>query len=319
MAFYWVVSLSVVFLNKYIFRYALFSPAAPLLTRTLSSSENKFPYPLFVTWYQIFVALVLLVVCGWLGQFWRPLSMIPPMTLTRHTSSQIMPLTLLYVGMLGTNNLCLQYVEVSFYQVARSLSIVFNIIFTYTVLGQKTSSPAIMSCVIIFIGFVLGSYGEMNFSWEGVVYGVAASCFVALYGIFVKKKLAVVQDNEWVLLQYNTALATVVLLPIVYASGEFAFLSDPEVAHLLTNWSFWLVMTITAITGFLINIAIFLQIKVTTSLTNTISGTAKACVQSLLGWLVFRNVITPLNLTGILLSLAGSALYSWVRFREMRR
>ena len=47
-AFYWAVSLSVVFLNKFI----------------LSYSEYKFPYPLFVTWFQLVVALVLLVGLG---------------------------------------------------------------------------------------------------------------------------------------------------------------------------------------------------------------------------------------------------------------
>lgn len=51
-AFYWAVSLSVVFLNKYI----------------LSVSEYKFPFPLFVTWYQLVVALAILIVWGTLGQ-----------------------------------------------------------------------------------------------------------------------------------------------------------------------------------------------------------------------------------------------------------
>ena len=51
-AFYWMVSLSVVFLNKWI----------------LSSSEYKFPYPLIVTLYQLVVALGLLVGCGHFGQ-----------------------------------------------------------------------------------------------------------------------------------------------------------------------------------------------------------------------------------------------------------
>lgn len=50
-AFYWISSLAVVFLNKFI----------------LSSSEYKFPYPLFVTWFQLLVALVLLVTLGSLG------------------------------------------------------------------------------------------------------------------------------------------------------------------------------------------------------------------------------------------------------------
>ena len=48
--FYFAISLSVVFLNKIIM------------------SGSDFPYPLFVTWYQLVVALVLLVVWAHLGK-----------------------------------------------------------------------------------------------------------------------------------------------------------------------------------------------------------------------------------------------------------
>lgn len=51
-AFYFMISLAVVFLNKLI----------------LSSSEYKFPYPLFVTWFQLLVALGLLIAWAYLGQ-----------------------------------------------------------------------------------------------------------------------------------------------------------------------------------------------------------------------------------------------------------
>jgi GDP-fucose transporter C1 len=128
--------------------------------------------------------------------------------------------------------------------------------------------------VIVLAGFFVGAYGEINFSWEGIFYGVGSSCFVALYGIYVKKKLVIVDNNEWRLLHYNTFLATIVLFPLVWLSGEFSFLEAPEI-HFLWEPYFWTIMTITAVAGFLINIAIFLQIKVTTPLTNTISGTAK--------------------------------------------
>ncbi|CAG8747828.1 12495_t:CDS:1, partial [Racocetra fulgida] len=46
------------------------------------------------------------------------------------------------------------------------------------------------------MGFVVGSYYEINFSWEGIIYGVASSAFVALYGIYVKKTLGVVENNQ---------------------------------------------------------------------------------------------------------------------------
>lgn len=168
--------------------------------------------------------------------------------------------------------------------------------------------------MIVFMGFVIGSIGEMNFSFLGLFYGVGSSLFVALYGIYVKKTLVYVDNNQWRLLHYNTAIAIAMMLPLILVSGEIGQVW--ESVYFLGDFSFWLIMTLTGITGFLINIAVFLQIKYTTPLTNTISGTAKACVQTILAWLIWQNVITAMNGFGIFLSLFGSALYSYVRYKE---
>lgn len=50
--FYFTISLSVVFLNKFI----------------LSSAKYEFPYPLFIAWFQLMVALVLLFALSELGK-----------------------------------------------------------------------------------------------------------------------------------------------------------------------------------------------------------------------------------------------------------
>ncbi|CAG8611228.1 2350_t:CDS:2 [Ambispora leptoticha] len=277
-AFYWFISISVVFLNKYI----------------LSSSEYKFPYPLFVTWFQMVVALG----PSWMNNTlytlsrYKLFSLIPPYEFDLSIARKVAPLTLTYVMMLAFNNLCLQYVEVTFYQVARSLSIIFNIIFTYTLLGAKTTIPALFACIIVFFGFAIGSYGEINFSWQGIIYGVTSSAFVALYGIYVKKTLMVLEKNEWRLLHYNTTLSIILLLPMVLFSGE------PEKiymdAYFIDETGFWMLMIFTGITGFVINIAMFLQIKFTTPLTNTISGTAKSCFQTALAAWYFQNPISAM-------------------------
>jgi len=194
--------------------------------------------------------------------------------------------------MLALNNLCLKYVEVTFYQVARSLSINFTILFTYLILGQKTSPSALLACFIVFLGFAIGSYGEINFSWAGIFYGVGSSAFVALYGIYVKKTLSAVDNNQWRLLHYNTTLALLMLGPLVLLSGEVnEILANVD---FLDNVNFWALMTVTGITGFGINIAMFLQVKYTSALTNTISGTAKSCVQTMLAAMIFQNTITVL-------------------------
>lgn len=108
------------------------------------------------------------------------------------------------------------------------MSIPFNILFTYVLLKKDTSFHAIIACTIVLAGFFIGAYGEINFSWEGIIYGVGliffyvskkrklrivsyltlfslgSSCFVALYGIYVKKKLAILDNNEWLPLNFNS-------------------------------------------------------------------------------------------------------------------
>jgi GDP-fucose transporter C1 len=245
----------------------------------------------------------------------KTFSLIPPHELDLAIARKVMPLSFIYVLMLAFNNLCLQYVEVTFYQVARSLTIVFNIIFTYTLLGSKTSFAALTACAIVFAGFVIGSYGELNFTWEGVIYGVASSAFVALYGIYVKKTLVVVNNNQWRLLHYNTTLSIAFLFPLVILAGEIQDMITN--VYFFEEAGFWILMVLTGITGFVINIAIFLQIKFTTPLTNNISGTAKSCVQTALAAWYFANPISVLNGIGIILALFGSGMYSWVRYKEM--
>lgn len=105
------------------------------------------------------------------------------------------------------------------------------------------------------------------------------------------------------------------MIPFILFSGEVEDLLKG--ASVFSEFPFWLLMTFTGVTGFLINIAMFLQIKVTTPLSSTISGTAKACVQTILAWMIWRNEITATNGFGIFLTLFGSGLYSYVRYKEM--
>ena len=50
---------------------------------------------------------------------------------------QVMPLSVVFVSMITFNNLCLKNVGISFYYISRSLTTVFNVILTYTILGQN--------------------------------------------------------------------------------------------------------------------------------------------------------------------------------------
>lgn len=46
--------------------------------------------------------------------------------------------------MIATNNLCLKYVGVAFYYVGRSLTTVFNVAFTYILLGENLTETRLI-------------------------------------------------------------------------------------------------------------------------------------------------------------------------------
>mmetsp|Transcript_17432 Transcript_17432/g.37651 ORF Transcript_17432/g.37651 Transcript_17432/m.37651 type:complete len:355 (-) Transcript_17432:373-1437(-) len=320
---YWVVSISMVYLNKIL----------------MSNEGISIPAPLFVTWYQCVVTVLICWLAGLCGNRARKSSTYYPLgsmgdgeesaPMNQPKTSffaqfpkaeylpgqarQIFPLSCVFVGMITFNNLCLRLVEVSFYNVARSLTIVFNVFFSRVFLGMPTSCKTMMCLGVVILGFVMGTHGEMNFSMMGTISGILSSLFVSLNSIFTKKVLPVVDDNHWKLTFYNNVNACFLFLPLVfYFEGEVIMESQRQ----LTSSAFWSAMSVAGFFGFAIGIVTVLQIKATSPLTHNISGTAKAAVQSLMAFYLWGNTPTVLGVLGIFTVLGGSLLYTFVKMGE---
>ena len=175
---------------------------------------------------------------------------------------KVLPLSVVFVAMIAFNNLCLQYVGVSFYYMGRSLTTVFNVIMTYLLLGQKTSLPAIVCCGVIIFGFFLGVDQEGasgSLSVIGVVFGVMASLCVSLNAIYTKKVLPLVDDNIWLLTFYNNLNACILFLPLILLNSEIGSIQASDVVMTVP---FWFQMVIAGIFGFAIGYVTGLQIQV---------------------------------------------------------
>eukprot|EP00301_Raphidiophrys_heterophryoidea_P018454 c3437_g1_i1.p1 GENE.c3437_g1_i1~~c3437_g1_i1.p1 ORF type:complete len:347 (-),score=108.68 c3437_g1_i1:69-1109(-) len=295
-AFYFVVSIALVCLNKYVMSYMPY----------------KFPFPVFLTFLQLIVALVLMAILGTL-EIKVGVVEFPPFTIRTDTCRRLLPTACVYVGMIVANNICLNYANVAFYQVARSLTILFSIVLTYVLHGTPTSPRAMLACAVVMVGFAIGSWGDGEFSLAGLVAGVVSSLFVALNAISIKHALSIVANNEGVMMLYNTVIASVLLLCVAVLFGEmkhvisFPHYDKPQV---------WINVLLTGIFGFFINISIILVVKLTSPLTNNIAGTAKACVQTILAVFLFGTQIEWVNGFGLVLCIFGSALYSYIRLLE---
>lgn len=302
-ASYWVVSISMVYLNKML----------------LSSDEVSIPAPIFVTWYQCVLTCIICIVLGQMGERYRirgldsMLTEYPVIVLNPTASTKVLPLSLVFVGMIAFNNICLQYVAVSFYNVARSLSIVFNVIFTYLILGRSTNSLTCCTLAIVCFGFYIGIDGEIDFSLLGTVAGVMSSVFVSLNSIFTTWTLPLVSNDKSLLLFYNNLNASLLFIPLIFLFERDILLEN---FGKLFSIPFWFSMNITGIMGFCIGLVTVLQVKATSPLTHNISGTAKAAAQSLLAFYIWGNKATIKGLMGIFAVLFGSGLYTWVQMNS---
>lgn len=229
------------------------------------------------------------------------------------TGRSILPLSLVFVGMITFNNLCLRLVEVSFYNVARSLTIVFNAYLSYAMLGIPSSTNTIICLLVVIVGFLFGGKGEVNFSLVGTIAGVCSSLFVSLNSIYTKKMLPVVDDNHWRLTYYNNVNACVLFVPLMFL---FEASIIKEHSAKLASGIFWSAMTVAGFFGFSIGIVTVLQIKATSPLTHNISGTAKAALQSLMAFAIWGNPATVMGIVGIFTVLGGSLMYTVVKMNE---
>lgn len=309
---YWVVSISMVYLNKFL----------------LSNPDASIPAPLFVTWYQCLITCVIVDVLGRIGSRTRAVSSVSKtpfismfdkyhqVDYKMEIGIKVLPLSVIFVGMITFNNLCLQYVEVSFYNVARSLSIVFNVIFTYLVLHEKTPLKICGVLGVVILGFIVGIDGEVNFSMLGTLCGVLSSVFVSLNSIFTKKISKDVELDNNGLLYYNNANAVMLFLPLILYFEHPVILAN---VHHLVSPFFWFSMTITGMMGFSIGLVTVLQVTATSPLTHNISGTAKAAAQSIMAFYIWGNTPTFKGILGILLVLGGSGLYTYVQRMSMQQ
>lgn len=293
--FYWFISITMVFVNKSL----------------LSSPEGKIDAPLFITWFQCVVTVIACYVMGELG-----VPNVPRFEIKADILKQMLPLSCIFTMMMVCNNLCLKYVEISFYQVARSLTIVFNVVFDFIVLGQRTSLPAITCCLLVVSGFLLGNQQELRWSLQGVLFGVSASFFVAMNAIFVKKKFPLVDNNPWKLTLYNNLNASLLFIPLIIGFGEPAIVLT---SANIVKAKFWSMMITGGVFGVCISFAVAAQIKYTSPLTHNVSATAKAAAQTVLGLIVYKNPITFWGGASVAVILMGSLLYTLVRRSELKK
>lgn len=169
------------------------------------------------------------------------------------------------------------------------------------------------------IGFWLGVDEEHiagSLSILGTIFGVLGSLTLSLYSIHMKQVLPALNQDIWLLSYYNNAYSVIIFLPLMVANGEHITVYNYDK---LGSLYFWSAMIIGGVCGFAIGYATALQIKVTSPLTHNISGTAKACVQTVLATYWFNEIKSFMWWISNFVVLAASAMYARLRQIDLQK
>lgn len=291
---YWMVSISMVFLNKLI----------------LSGTFGDQDLTIFSAWYQSMAAVGCILTIGYGSEKCGISVKIPRVEPKQLLSKTVLMLSMCSVSSLTFNNLMLKNIGVAFYQVARSFTIIFTIALSACVLGKGFTPRSVIACLLVVAGFFIAIDQEDitgTLSVIGVIYGILASFTAAVSGILFKQAESVVDRDSLKLAYYNNVNCMVMFIPLAVGSGQLWAVFQSEFIYSL---KFWFVLTLTGCLSLAIGWVSALQIKYTSPVAHHLSINAKSVVQTILAVLFYQETKTLYWWFGNLLVVTGVLVYA---------
>ncbi|RMJ11302.1 hypothetical protein CDV36_009055 [Fusarium kuroshium] len=293
----------------------LFHSSCAIWSTILSKSAlNGVEAPVTLLALQTTIQVLLLTVIG---------SFTGWVKLYRPTSAWValLPLTVARLVGILAKTYCLASVNASVYQIARGLLLPFTLFLSLLVLRPRPYYPplSLVGCAMVMAGFgtgMMADYSQMLTSGKGVLLGVGSSFTTAVESVVVKKFLGKSQEGMWQMVWMSNCMAVLFYIPLLPLSGELSTMSSLFSAETVDiGRQFLSSACLTGVSAFLLTIATFMQIEVTSPTTHMIVTAARGVAQSSLAVMLLGELLTADRAGSMALILSGSALYGWARDR----
>ncbi|KAH9471524.1 hypothetical protein Pst134EA_005419 [Puccinia striiformis f. sp. tritici] len=229
--------------------------------------------------------------------------------LSRNHSIILIAFSILYTVNIAVSNLSLHLVTVPFHQVVRATTPLFTIILSIIYFNKKYPIETYFSLLIVVTGVGLSTYGDYGWTLTGLLLTLLGT-ILASFKTIVTNLILVgrLRLNPLDLLMRMSPLAFVQCLIYAYLTGEIHRVKIFAVDHLDSEKVAALIVN--GIIAFGLNVVSFTANKKTSALTMTVAANVKQVLTILSAIMIFKLVITPMNLIGILITLIGGGYYA---------
>jgi len=270
-------------------------------------AELGFPYPLSLTMiHMAFCSLASFI----LVHILKIVSV--PVLNRKQYRKKILPIGILFSMSLSFSNTAYLHLSVSFIQMLKALSPVIVFIVSCA-LRQRLFAPKVLAnMVIITVGVMIASYGEINFIWNVV--------FVQLVGIVMEAlRLVLVQTllhSEQLSLNSITTMYFISPVCFLFLIFPFCFMELPILLSKASQQTMLYdpvqlgILFSNACTAFSLNLAVYALIGKTSALTMNVAGVVKDWLLICLSNVIFHAPVSWLQLQGYPLVFVGVCYYN---------
>ena len=273
---------------------------------------KAFPYPLHCTMFQFLGGCVLIAFMWGSNLVERPEKEV----FSTENLKMVLPLAMIHTAGNLLTNISLGKVAVSFTHTIKAMEPFFSVLFSYLFLGA-TPSPAVVAALVPVVGGVaMASLAEASFNWIGFGAAMGSNVVFQSRNVFSKKVMAgnkkgVKMDNI-TLFSVMTLLSAVISLPLAVLVEGVKFTPAALATSGFPLAEMAQRVFITAATFHLYQQVSYMILQQVTPVTHSVGNCVKRVVVIASSVLFFRNPVSPMNLAGTCIALAGVFAYSQV-------
>ncbi|KAJ1611887.1 putative fucose translocator [Cryptosporidium canis] len=228
----------------------------------------------------------------------------------------IWPASFCFSSTIVLGNACLAFAKLSTYSVAKSTTLIWNVLFQFILLRIKLPVSTVLSCFLILAGVVVGSLDTSTLAPMAVIAGCLSSIFQALYNTCIARALPKINNDTSEVLVRNQEFSSALLVIYILVSKELVNLFMYSPCFNLASpkfFSCWAVFFLTTAFAAGLNKFTFMVIGLTEPSTFSVVGFTKAGLQTAGGWIIYKDPASVKSVVSVVLTLSGSLIYGITR------
>lgn len=304
------MSTSLALTYLYLLLYILLSSGVILYNKwVLSTKYFNFPLPITLTMIHMgFSGLVAFFLV-------RVFKVIAPVKMTLEIyATCVIPISAFFASSLWFGNTAYLHISVAFIQMLKALMPVATFLMAVVCGTDKLRCDVLFNMVLVSVGVVVSSYGEIHFNIIGTVYQVTGIFAEALRLVLTQ----VLLQKKGLTLNPITSLYYIAPCSFAFLFIPWYLLEKPAMNVSQIQFNFWIFFS-NALCALALNLSIFLVIGRTGAVTIRVAGVLKDWILIALSTVIFpESTITGLNIIGYAIALCGVVMYNYLKVKDVR-